>query len=216
MKLFIILFTGVFMCFLAGCKESAPGEGTLILTPGNQDTNGVPRVSSGSEAVEEIKEEIAEVVRDTAQEAAVSVDLLDSTNKIFLVDITPYQVTNIHGGLRIKKTYLREPIIINGTEYKHGMSTHAPGEGQGRVTYKLDKQYRMFNSRIAVTSHGKVTFEIFGDEKKLYRSKPVTQEDGCIDVIIGVRDVEYLTLSIDKEKHNFGDHAVWCDPVLIK
>ena len=218
MKTFTSILIIGLVFVLSGCQESTPSDRSIVLIPDSNELATVtnePEIEVDQDITEAVEPEEA-LISDTEEAVIVSPDMLNATTTVFLVEQKPADVSNIHGGLRRRVTYLREPIIIDDVEYKHGFATHTPTNGIGKITYNINKEYTLFHTKLGVTSHGDVIFGIYGDDTQLYLSSPVSQTNNGIEVTVDVKDVDVLTLTVDKVKRNFGDHAVWCDPVLIK
>jgi hypothetical protein len=59
-------------------------------------------------------------------------------------------------------------------------------------------------------------FEIYGDGKSLWTSRPVQEPRDIQEFNISVSGVEVLELRVVAERVNHGLHAVWVEPRLLQ
>jgi serine/threonine protein kinase len=113
-------------------------------------------------------------------------------------------------------------VNFRGKEIPRGIFMHppyGPSGGTSSITYRLGKKYESFSSQITLNDGPKlsetpIVFTVYGDDKLLWRSKPVrTQEDTQI-CQFSVKDVESLTIETQCLGDSRGAHAVWIDPMV--
>jgi hypothetical protein len=111
---------------------------------------------------------------------------------------------------------------VKGKASPHGIWTHLPpGGGKVSLTYKLDEKFDTFCCQVSLNDGPPrcipLTFEVIGDGKVLWTSKPVTSQadtQTCKD--ISVRGVKMLTLKVSGTGDERGTHGVWIEPALSK
>jgi len=94
-------------------------------------------------------------------------------------------------------TYYR----LNGKVYKKGITMSCPGE----VTYKNQKQHRRFVALAGLNDRAdpnmSVSFEVFADKRRLYRSEPITKHMPPVEINVGVpstaKEVKLVTNGSD-------------------
>lgn len=108
-------------------------------------------------------------------------------------------------------------LSVNYYFYDKGIGSHADSE----ITYHLNRKFSKFSTDFGVDTesdqNAKVFFSLVGDGKELFRSgvKGRFDKPGAAD--IDVNGVNYLVLKITRAgETNFGAHADWLDPKLLK
>ena len=122
--------------------------------------------------------------------------------------------TNKDGLPRLDRDVQNNALRLGVRTWRKGIGTHAPSE----IVYALDGQYVRFAAMICgAEANGTVVFELFGDDKLLYRS----------GVMHGLRDVKRLDVSVagvrrlklvvtDAGDGYISDMANWGDAKLLK
>jgi len=109
-------------------------------------------------------------------------------------------------------------ISVKGKVLLHGLLTHPMQDtNKALVAYKLDGQYRFLQGAVAVNdsvgeSDKPLTFHVLGDEKVLWKSKPVKRSREPQEFLIAVPGVKELALVVTGG--SVRAHAVWVDPML--
>jgi serine/threonine protein kinase len=109
-------------------------------------------------------------------------------------------------------------IKVEGKEYPKGIGMHPPGGNQAcSVKYRLDSRAVSLEATVALSEGfwapaSDVIFEVLGDGKSLWKSKPVNRgrRDHCEVNLKGVRVLELRTSCGAPT----GCHAVWLDPIV--
>lgn len=101
--------------------------------------------------------------------------------------------------------------------YREGIGSHA----DSTIIYALNGKFSKFQSDYGVDTEGHetaaVVFAIEGDGRELFRSKPKGRFDNPSTVSVSIKGVKNLALKIYKAgKSNFGAHADWLKPVIIR
>ena len=121
---------------------------------------------------------------------------------------------NKDGLPRLDKDIQNNALRLGLRTWRKGIGTHAPSQ----IEYALDGQYGRFAAMIqGAESKGTVVFELFGDDKLLYRS----------GLMHGMRDVKKLDVSVagvrrlklvvtDAGDGYISDMANWTDARLLK
>ena len=108
-------------------------------------------------------------------------------------------------------------LSVNYYFYDQGIGSHADSD----ITYHLARGFLKFTTDFGIDTEAdqsaKVYFSILGDGRELFTSEPKGRFDKPGTTIVDVRGVNYLTLRITKAgESNFGAHADWLDPELIR
>ena len=108
-------------------------------------------------------------------------------------------------------------LSVNYYFYDQGIGSHAESD----ITYHLARGFLKFTTDFGIDTEAdqsaKVYFSILGDGRELFTSEPKGRFDKPGTTIVDVRGVNYLTLRITKAgESNFGAHADWLDPELIR
>jgi len=106
-------------------------------------------------------------------------------------------------------------IGIRGKGYASGLGVHA----MSSVTYSLDGNYRTFTSDVGiddeVNGHGTVTFEVWVDGTRKFRSSVVTGSSPVVSVTVDVTNAKTLQLVAgDASDGTAYDHADWAGAAL--
>jgi hypothetical protein len=108
-------------------------------------------------------------------------------------------------------------LSVNYHFYDKGIGSHADSE----LTYHLGRKFSKFSADFGIDTesdqNAKVYFSLVGDGKELFKSGVKGRFDKPGTTAIDVKGVNYLTLKIVKAgETNFGAHADWLDPILIR
>ena len=129
---------------------------------------------------------------------------------------TPY--LNLDWPLERDRNVRGGPLQLRGTFYPKGLGTHSRSE----VTYRLDGQYRRFQSTIGIdddtAGKGSVRYEVVVDGKPAYRSDELTGSSEPVTLErIDLTGAKTLTLRVDfGDLADIQDHANWCDALLVR
>ena len=101
--------------------------------------------------------------------------------------------------------------------YRHGIGTHA----NSSETYDIGGHFRTFSFDYGVDTEagpkGSVTFEVYGDDKKLFASEKIGRYDHPRHADVNVSGVKTLKLVVtDAGDGNTDDHADWLNPKLYE
>jgi len=115
-------------------------------------------------------------------------------------------------------------ISVNGREVPHSLGLHPPGDNSAaRVRYNLAKQFSTFQSEVAINDSAfpagpgsPLTFEVHGDGKLLWASKPVQEARRVQECRITVTAVGILELRVHCPGDYSSTHAVWLQPRLVR
>lgn len=108
----------------------------------------------------------------------------------------------------------------------HGIFMHPPvppldGE-PASLSYDLKKQFSRFRAHVAINdgpeaSSLPVTFAVYADGKRIWRSNKVLGPHDLQSVDLDVRDVGLLRIEASCPRgHCFGAHAVWIEPYVVR
>jgi serine/threonine protein kinase len=114
-------------------------------------------------------------------------------------------------------------VFVQGKASPHGVWMHLPpvAPREVRVSFRLDKQYRAFDSEVSLNDGppgcSPLTFAVYGDGRLLWRSEPVTSQANAQSCKgLSVENVDLLTLTLTGPGPERGTHAVWIEPHLTK
>jgi hypothetical protein len=116
---------------------------------------------------------------------------------------------------------LGEPIVVRGNRYPKGIGLHSAA----RLTYRLDGDYRRFDSSVAIDDsakgRGSVTFGVYtlrdGKWGEAFKSGIVRGNEAPQPVSVDLRGAKGLTLTVDfADRGDELDHAVWLDARLVR
>jgi hypothetical protein len=119
------------------------------------------------------------------------------------------------------RNVLGEPIMVRGKRYLKGIGMHSAA----RLTYRLDGDYRRFDSAVAVDdsakSRGSVMFGVYvlrdGKWGEAFKSGIVRGGEEPQAVSVDLRAARGITLTVDfADRGDELDHAVWLDARLVR
>jgi serine/threonine-protein kinase len=115
-------------------------------------------------------------------------------------------------------------VIVQGIPFAKGLALQ-PQTGSGRTTaevnYRLNKQYRSFQTKAAINDDGECSpliFMVLGDGNLLWKSRPVGKPGDVQDCNVSVKNVSVLTLMVTCTSDGWSEYhpSVWVDPALVK
>jgi hypothetical protein len=129
--------------------------------------------------------------------------------------------------LRVKWPFTRdrnvlgEPMVVRGKRYVKGIGMHSAA----RLTYRLDGDFRRFNSAVAIDDsakgRGSVAFQVYllrdGKWGEAFKSGIVRGGDGPQAVSVDLSGAKGITLTVDfADRGDELDRAVWLDARLVR
>lgn len=103
-----------------------------------------------------------------------------------------------------------KPLQVGDKNYVHAIRAHAPSE----MVFFLGGRFRKVHTLAWRGPQATVTFEIYGDNKKLFDST-ATMKSNPLDIDLPVESVQELRLVVtDGGNGKSGDHAAWVDAYL--
>jgi hypothetical protein len=116
---------------------------------------------------------------------------------------------------RYARNIVGEPLRVDRETFKSGIGTFA----QSLLEIPLGGRFKRFTSKVGVDAmtegRGTVTFEVYGDGRKLWASPVMTGLDAARDVDVDVSGVNRLRLVVtDGNDGNKFDAANWVNPEL--
>jgi hypothetical protein len=123
--------------------------------------------------------------------------------------------TDPPSGFKLKK---------DGEEIPHSIFLSPPPNGSSEVSYPLAGKKVAFRTTVGVTRIGDdagqpgtaLTFEVLGDGKSLWKSKPVTKLDMYETCELKIEKVKKLTLRVSCPGPNTFARAMWYEPILAE
>ena len=125
------------------------------------------------------------------------------------------------------KKFKGEPYDRLSFKFKpapNGVFMHPSKLDDDRVTsvsYHLGKEFSTFHSQVSLNDSSPVspsalTLSVFGDEKLLWRSGPINDQDTVETCRVSVKGVDVLKLVVTAEGEIGGAHALWIDPYVAR
>jgi hypothetical protein len=119
------------------------------------------------------------------------------------------------GTPRYARNIVGAPLSIDRETFTNGVGTFA----RSLLEIPLDGQFKRFTSKVGVDAmtegRGTVTFEVYGDGRKLWASPLMSGLDTARDVDVDVGGINRLRLVVtDGNDGNKFDAANWVNPVL--
>jgi formylglycine-generating enzyme required for sulfatase activity/serine/threonine protein kinase len=113
-------------------------------------------------------------------------------------------------------------IAVKGERFKKGLWMHPSPNSDASVKYRLDGlDAFVFEAKVAINdtapggSKTPVKFQVFGDGKALWTSKPLQATRQTEDCTVNVEGIHVLELRVVCPGPISSAHAVWLDPYLL-
>lgn len=147
--------------------------------------------------------------------------------QVFLSDLQETSASVVTGWYFGKKgkmgnsNYKNDPISANGVPSPNGINMTPPERSKATAVYALDRNYAVFESRVAICDTSKdrasapAIFKVYGDDRLLWQSQPIQKTKIIEDCKVDIRNVAKLTLEVECPKVNLYLHAVWIEPRLL-
>ena len=112
------------------------------------------------------------------------------------------QIPDVHlSDLKKKRNWTGSYYRLNGKVYKKGITMSCPGE----ASYKHEKQHRRFVALAGLNDRAdsdmSVSFEVYADKRRLYKSEPLTKHMPPIEINVGVpttaKEIKLVTTGSD-------------------
>lgn len=143
---------------------------------------------------------------------------------VFIETLTPTEYKQDYGGREIDMPVNASLGVKNWSSlsvqyafYRHGIGTHA----NSFQVFDIGKLFRKFSFDYGIDTEagpqGSVTFEVWGDGKKLFASKKITRYEYPRHADVDVSGVRMLRLVVtDADDGIADDHADWLNPKLYE
>lgn len=152
-------------------------------------------------------------------------DAPEAGNWRFLADLPEFDVK--HGECPVAKDgtlgdAFRSPIKVGGFPSPKGLGMHPKANDFAAVKYRLGRAALRLKGVAALNDtvmipHSAAYFEVWGDDKRLWRSPPLNKRGESKECDVDVEGIDVLELRAGAEGDNFFVHAVWLGPkVLMK
>jgi alpha-galactosidase len=142
-----------------------------------------------------------------------------AADEISLGDLGVGQIQQDYGKPQIDKSVEEHPLTIAGSNYAHGIGTHA----SSTWIINTDGHATKFSASVGVDDEVKdaadvakygVDFKVIGDGKKLFDSKPMHAGDPAVAVDVNLTGVKTLLLLVTPVKAITYGHADWVDATI--
>jgi serine/threonine protein kinase len=114
-------------------------------------------------------------------------------------------------------------VRVQGRESPHGIFMHPPPawEGTASLTYQLTGGFSTFRASVSLNdgpprSETPFTFAIYGDNHRLWQSRPLSTQADTQNCAISVQGVMRLRLEVRSAGDPRAAHAVWFEPHLSR
>jgi hypothetical protein len=112
-------------------------------------------------------------------------------------------------------------IMLNGVPSPKGLGMVPPERDASSVSYRLDKQYRIFKATAtlndsATRAASPMRFVVMGDVRTLWQSNPIQKRGDQQDCEVNVSGVDMLELVVTCPGENGDAHAVWIEPQVMR
>lgn len=115
-------------------------------------------------------------------------------------------------------------VHVNGIPSPKGIFHHPPllpSGGATQVRFTLKKEYERFDADVSINdgppgSETPLTFIVYGDNKELWRSRPVQTQNDKQPCSISVANVQVLMLEVSCPDMPIAAHGVWIEPRLTR
>ncbi len=159
-----------------------------------------------------------------AEELRPAADDLESA-RVYLSDLQEFDLGTFPIGWRFGKNgELGHPFVKNITahsqRYKKALCTQPTASSYNRVKYRIAPA-ELFQTFVGIDDCSEgvksdVTFEVWGDGKRLWTSSAVRRTKAFQACRVGVQSVKILELRAYASGSEFGTHAVWIDPYIVR
>lgn len=130
-----------------------------------------------------------------------------------LTRLEPEDSDQLRDKVQINRSFSGLALTGGYRKYRFGLGVQAPSY----VEFRVDEKYAYFETTMALAdeafSTDGVQFEIWGDDKRLYRS-PMLLDHQVQHVRVDISDIGQLGLKVQPLGSGYGDHANWLHPVL--
>jgi hypothetical protein len=117
-------------------------------------------------------------------------------------------------------------IRVNGNTYPNGLSVNPLSNGIASIKYRAGGKAHTFITGVALHDSASLgvpggriptplVFQVIGDGKTLWKSKPVDKAKEIQECKVGVAGVEILELRVNCPGENTNAQAVWLEPRLL-
>lgn len=214
LRVYVIQGRNNFACHAVWLDPYVEGEGSLATQPSPKDavnpkTPANPKAKESSKVVEHPK--------------------LEGKGIVYLSDLKEFDYVDGPGwGWGFGKNgdlgnMEHWPIQVNSTKYTKGLGMHPPDPGKfTEISYTLSEKAKKLKGSAALSDSSRgafapLRFEVFGDKKSLWKSKPIQKTTDVQDFEIDVTGVKLLQLRVSADGiGNHGCHAVWLDPYIVE
>lgn len=113
-----------------------------------------------------------------------------------------------------------DQIRVRGKKSPNGLSMHAPPNAYAAAKYRVGKTARTFLASVALNdsagkSEAPLTFQVLGDGKVLWSSKPVNASGLVQECTVDMAGVDVLELRVDCPGPYINAQAVWLEPRVL-
>lgn len=145
---------------------------------------------------------------------------LPETKDAYLTGLHPTYVRQGYGTLQKDRSVVNVPMSIGSQKYEHGLGTMPGWSFPSRITYQINGNYARLEAEVGIDNsaqrHGTVTFEVWGDGKRLYDSGLVKGSEEPRNVAVDLSGIKTLELVVTNGGDgSFWDHADWANARLL-
>jgi hypothetical protein len=113
-----------------------------------------------------------------------------------------------------------QEVVFRGAPIKHALSMSPPSSDSSKVSFIIDHKFHTFTAIVGIQDKAQprsaVTFELRGDGKLLWASRPIRRPEEGQECSVQVQNFKTLQLEVRCSGGNEGSWAAWFNPLLKK
>lgn len=116
------------------------------------------------------------------------------------------------------KDNLGKPLVLDGTSLPRGICYQQKDGVENLLMWHLDGRYAQFETTVGIPANtrGEVTFYVYGDDRRLYRTESLSAARPTEKISVPVDGVEYLSIRSHASHPASGSLMIIGDPVLTR
>jgi hypothetical protein len=141
----------------------------------------------------------------------------------YLADVEPFEVTD--GPWPVSRGHVgndrKDPVRVGDTLSPKGIGMHPPDFKYAAARFRLPPKAASFRAWVGINdtssfADSAVVFEVFGDGKRLWSSRPIRLTRRVEECTTDVAGVSVLELRANCTGSHRGVHAVWVEPRVLE
>jgi len=131
-----------------------------------------------------------------------------------------FGVLGKHGATGLPDESDPKEVVFRGAPIKHALLMHPPSNGSSKVSFVIDHKFHTFTAIVGFRDksdpQSAVTFELRGDNRLLWVSRPIRHRDDSQECSVVVQNVKVLQLEVRCQGVFYQCWATWVNPLLKK